>query len=76
MQSNTQFILSMCEAAIGNLEAAEKSIIDRCIRKIYQKYLDDPNPENIPVFKDLYNALRSVENNLHAQDVADALEIL
>ena len=71
----SQFILSMCEAAIGNLEAAEKSIIDRCIRKIYQKYLDDPNPENIPVFKDLYNALRSVENNLHAQDVADALEI-
>lgn len=71
----SQFILSMCEAAIGNLEAAEKSIIDRCIRKIYQKYLDDPIPDNIPVFKDLYNALRSIKNNLHAQDVADALEI-
>lgn len=71
----SQFILSMCEAAIGNLEAAEKSIIDRCIRKIYQKYLDDPIPDNIPVFKDLYNALRGIKNNLHAQDVADALEI-
>lgn len=71
----SQFILSICEAAIGNLEAAEKSIIDRCIRKIYQKYLDDPIPDNIPVFKDLYNALRGIKNNLHAQDVADALEI-
>lgn len=71
----SQFILSLCEAAIGNLEAAEKSIIDRCIRKIYQKYLDNPIPENIPVFKDLYLALRNIENNQHAQNVADALEI-
>ena len=76
----SQFILSMCEAAIcsGNvsgLTAAEKSIIDRCVKRIYEPYIADPKPENIPIFEDLYNELRSLENNEHAQGVADALEI-
>lgn len=74
----SQFILSICEAAIGGkygLNAAEKSIIDRCIKKIYEKYLANPIPENIPIFEDLYNELRNQQNNENAQSIADSIEI-
>lgn len=75
----SQFILSICEAAIGGkygLEAAEKSIIDRCVRNIYDNFIRNPIPENIPIFEDLYNELRKMaETNEHAQNVADSIEI-
>lgn len=29
----SQFILSVCEAAIGEISAGEKSVIDRCVKK-------------------------------------------
>lgn len=70
----SQFILSMCEAAIGEISAGEKSVIDRCVRKIYDKYINDPKPENMPIFEDLYNELRKTES-VHARNVADGLEL-
>lgn len=75
-----EFILSLCETAIGSkygLEPAEISIIDRCVRRIYQKFLAIPVPENLPVLEDLYNLLREEEKhgNDAAKHVADALEI-
>ena len=33
----------------------QKTIIDRCVRLVYQTYLNDPRPENMPVLEDLYN---------------------
>lgn len=30
----SQFILSVCEAAIGEISAGEKSVIDRCVKNI------------------------------------------
>ena len=76
----SQFILSLCEAAIcsGNvsgLTAAEKSIIDRCIRRIYEPYMKEPIPDNIPIFEDLYNTLRGQTDNENAQHIADSIEI-
>ncbi|MBQ3565990.1 MAG: conjugal transfer protein TraE, partial [Oscillospiraceae bacterium] len=74
----SQFILSICEAAIGGkygLSAAEKSVIDRCVRRIYEKYLENPVPENIPIFQDLYNELTNQKDNEHAQRITDSLEI-
>lgn len=73
----SQFILSFIEAGISSkygLSAAEKSIIDRCVKKIYEKYIEDPTPENMPIFKDLYDELRKT-NNEHARNVADSIEI-
>lgn len=70
----SQFILSMCEAAIGEISAGEKSVIDRCLKKIYDKYFRNPVPENMPVFQDLYNELRNTDSK-HAQNVADGLEL-
>ena len=73
----SEFILSLCEIAMGSkfgLDPAEKSIIDRCVRKVYQKYISNPIPENMPVLGDLYHALRQV-NSKAANNAADALEI-
>ena len=31
---------------------------DRCVRLVYQDYLNDPRPENMPILEDLYHLLR------------------
>jgi len=52
----------------------EKTVIDRCIHQIYQKYFEHPGPENMPLLEDLYNALLKQEES-EARNVATALEI-
>ena len=71
------FILSLCELIVGGkegLQPIEKTVIDRCIHKIYQKYFENPVPENMPLLEDLYNALLAQEES-EAKHVATALEI-
>ena len=72
------FIMSFCElilsASQGGLKPIEKSVIDRCIPKIYREYIKDPRPENMPILGDLYRCLREQEEN-QAQELATALEL-
>lgn len=71
------FILSLCELIVGNkdgLRPVAKTVIDRCIRQIYQKYFENPGPENMPILGDLYQALLAQEEP-EAKHVATALEI-
>ncbi|MDY2753634.1 MAG: ATP-binding protein [Blautia obeum] len=71
------FILSLCELIVGNkdgLRPVEKTVIDRCIRQIYQKYFENPGPENMPILGDLYQALLN-QDEPEAKHVATALEI-
>ena len=82
------FILSLCELVVGGkegLQPVEKTVIDRCVHQIYQKYFEDPVPdyqkyfedpvpENMPLLEDLYNALLQQEEK-EAHHVATALEI-
>ncbi len=71
------FILSLCELIVGGkegLQPIEKTVIDRCIRKIYQGYFENPVPENMPLLEDLYNALLE-QDEAEAKHVATALEI-
>lgn len=71
------FILSLCELIVGNkdgLRPVEKTVIDRCIRQIYQKYFEDPGPEHMPILEDLYHSLLEQEEP-EAKHVATALEI-
>lgn len=71
------FILSLCELIVGNkdgLRPVEKTVIDRCIRQIYQKYFENPGPEHMPILGDLYEALLAQEEP-EAKHVATALEI-
>ena len=71
------FILSLCELVVGGkdgLQPVEKTVIDRCVHQIYQKYFNDPRPENMPILQDLYEALLKQEEK-EAHHVATALEI-
>ena len=73
----SDFILSLCELIVGGkegLQPVQKTIIDRCVRLVYQTYLNDPRPENMPILEDLYNLLREQEEK-EAQYIATALEI-
>jgi len=71
------FLLSFCDIVVGSkdgLQPVEKTVIDRCVRQVYQKYLSDPRPENMPVLGDLYDTLRA-QTEKEAQFIATALEI-
>ena len=71
------FILSLCELIVGGkegLQPVEKTVIDRCVHQIYQKYFENPVPENMPLLEDLYNTLLEQEEK-EAHHVATALEI-
>ena len=71
------FILSLCELIVGGkdgLQPIEKTVIDRCVHKVYEPYFADPCPDNIPLLEDLYNELMKQEEQ-EARRVATALEI-
>ena len=73
----SDFILSLCELIVGGkegLQPVQKTIIDRCVRLVYNDYLNDPCPENMPILEDLYDLLRKQEEK-EAQYIATALEI-
>lgn len=71
------FVLSLCELIVGSkagLEPVEKTIIDRCVRMVYQNYLEHPDPENMPIMQDLYECILAQEEP-EAKRIATALEI-
>ena len=72
------FIMSFCElilsAAQGGLKPIEKSVIDRCIPKIYRQLIKDPRPENMPILSDLHQALLD-QHIPEADRVAQALDL-
>lgn len=73
----SDFILSFCELIVGGregLQPIEKTVIDRCVREIYQSFLNEPVPGNIPLLEDLYEALLQQEEK-EAKHIATALEI-
>ena len=74
----SDFVLSLVEVIMGGktgLTAAEKSVVDRCLPKVYAGYLADPRPENMPVLGDLYECLLE-QSEPEAAGIATALEDL
>lgn len=76
LKDKANFIMSMLELVVGGsgLTAAEKSVIDRCLPKIYEKYFEDPKPENMPILEDLYDMLRTQEESV-GRKLATEMEI-
>lgn len=75
----SDFILSLFELVTSNnnssngLSAAEISIIDRCLPKLYKNYFENPIPENMPILEDLYNLLKD-QGNI-GENLATEMEI-
>jgi len=53
------FELILARSAQQSLYPDERSLIDRCVRSSYRKYLENPSPENMPILEDVYNLLLS-----------------
>ena len=73
----SDFILSLCELIVGGregLQPIEKTVIDRCVRMVYQAYLNEPRPENVPILGDLHRILLE-QPEKEARLIATALEI-
>ena len=73
----SDFIISLCELIVAKktgLEPIDKTVIDRCVRKIYQPYMANPIPENIPILEDLYKELLNQEEK-EAKTIATGLEL-
>ncbi|MDU2155272.1 VirB4-like conjugal transfer ATPase, CD1110 family [Clostridium sp.] len=71
------FVMSLMELICAKKEGLapiEKTYIDKCVPKIYQKYMENPKPENMPILEDLWNELKKL-NKQEATELADALEI-
>lgn len=76
LKDKANFVMSLLELVVGGsgLTAEEKSVIDRCLPKIYQKYFDNPSPENMPILEDLYNMLKNQEEKV-GKKLATEMEI-
>lgn len=78
------FICSICETIMGErygLTPGQLSLIDRCVKRVYQPYLDsmDRNTglydkNKLPTLKTFYDELRN-EIGFDAKNLADAMEI-
>ncbi|MBR3635759.1 MAG: hypothetical protein IKN47_06135 [Lachnospiraceae bacterium] len=58
----------------GKGEPNDKSIIDRCIRKIYSKFVESKDVKDLPILEDFYNEL-SRQPGDRAQFLKEALEV-
>ncbi len=76
LKDKANFVMSMLELVVGGsgLTAQEKSIIDRCLPKIYSKYFENPIPENVPILEDLYIMLKNQEEKV-GKKLATEMEI-
>ena len=72
-------MLGLCEQCIGDsLNSRQKSIIDRCIKDIYEEFLyNDPVPEKMPVLEDFLNRLNDyADQNDAARRIANPLSAI
>ncbi|WKF67095.1 VirB4-like conjugal transfer ATPase, CD1110 family [Streptococcus equi] len=76
LKDKANFIMSMLELVVGGsgLTAEEKSVIDRCLPKIYEKYFEEPEPCNMPILQDLYDMLKGQEEKV-GKKLATEMEI-
>ena len=60
LQLKSSFIITLLDLIAGDTRGLgndEKGIIDECIRHLYDDYFANPEPENVPILSDLYEAL-------------------
>lgn len=74
----SDFLISLMELIVGGkygLTAEERSIIDHCVRNIYNRFLSHhPSKETMPILSDLLKELRDSGGEIAAR-VANSLEM-
>lgn len=72
-----EFVLSLCEliaAPKTGLDPLEIGIIDRCVKKMYEPYMNSPETTEQPILEDFYNLLLE-QDTPESIRIANALEI-
>lgn len=73
----SDFIISLIEVTLNyreGIDPVSRSVIDRCVRQVYAKYLNKPCEENIPTFPEFYELLKE-QKEPEAAYLVRALEI-
>lgn len=77
IMDKADFVLSLCELLFGGkrgLSPIEHTIIDRSVRLIYNKYVNDPQNTPMPTMADLYQVITE-QPEQEARNIAIALEL-
>ena len=76
VQMKVDFIMTFCEAAKGlELTAKERSVIDRCVKFVYQDYISSQGDiSKLPNLPQFYEALKK-QPEKEASDIALSLEL-
>ena len=77
IMDKADFVLSLCELLFGSkngLSPIEHTIIDRSVRLIYAKYVNDPDNTPMPTMSDLYDVINT-QPEPEARNIAIALEL-
>lgn len=73
----SDFIISLIEVTLNyrdGIDPVARSVIDRCVRQVYQNYVKNPCEDNIPTFQDFFTLLKE-QQEPEAKFLASALEI-
>ncbi|MVB10829.1 hypothetical protein CAFE_15270 [Caprobacter fermentans] len=73
----SDFIISLIEVTLNyrdGIDPVARSVIDRCVRQVYQNYMKNPCEENIPTFLDFFTLLKE-QPEPEAKYLASSLEI-
>ena len=74
IRGKCEFMLGLCEQCMGNaLNPHHRSIIDRCVRLLYQK-IARSREKHVPVMSEFYELLLAQKEE-EARDIALALEV-
>jgi len=72
----SDFIITLCDTIAGGiygLNNLDKGIIDLCLDRLYQKFYENPIPENMPILEDLQKALlQYTPENISEEMAVDA----
>lgn len=73
--TKAEFIMSLCEQLInGVVDAKDKSLIDRCCRKVYEEYIESGYKIAPPTLQDFREELLR-QNEVEAKELALAIEL-
>jgi hypothetical protein len=73
LKLKSDFLITLCDLIAGGKDGLandEKGIIDECIRAVYDRYFENPIPENMPILEDLYYTLLRYEPRNIAPELA------
>jgi len=74
INAKIDFLISFCECISGMLSAGEMTVIDRCARKIYTKFMANFNYDEMPLLEEFMTTLRE-QPEPEAKKIALDLEL-